>query len=216
MLRGRCRRCRGGCESSVLITSISHISDDDPEPAAPAPRAGVWPLRARTRAGGWVGRVGRRAHVHKDRRCRPRTGAARRREPVQPYRAPSAASASATSARSRSDGASTNSSGVCAPPPRGPRPSTVSGIVRREVARVAGAAARARRRSGARAARRRRSSSARGRRARVHPGPDPLHLAPRARRRRARRARPRSTASNASTAGRRACRRAARRRPARR
>src|SRR4051794_41198876 len=37
--------------------------------------------------------------------------------------------ASATSARGASEAASTNSSGLCALPPRGPRPSTVSGIV---------------------------------------------------------------------------------------
>ena len=39
-----------------------------------------------------------------------------------------AAVASATSARLASDGASTNSPGLCAFPPRGPSPSTVSGI----------------------------------------------------------------------------------------
>ena len=61
--------------------------------------------------------------------------------------------ASATSARGRSDDASTNSCGACAPPPRGPRPSTVSGIVGGEVARVARPAAAARRRSGGRAPR---------------------------------------------------------------
>src|ERR671933_1008067 len=36
--------------------------------------------------------------------------------------------ASATSARGRNPEARTNSCGACAPPPRGPRPSTVSGI----------------------------------------------------------------------------------------
>src|SRR4051812_38883836 len=44
-----------------------------------------------------------------------------------PVRAPSPG-AGATSARGRRPDASTNSCGACAPPPRGPRPSTVSGI----------------------------------------------------------------------------------------
>ena len=48
---------------------------------------------------------------------------------LQPSLSASTATASATSARSTSDGASTNSSGVWAPPPRGPSPSIVSGIV---------------------------------------------------------------------------------------
>ena len=60
------------------------------------------------------------------------------RRPVRPagrqgaHAAPSStasATASATSARVRSESRSTNSSGVWAPPPRGPSPSTVTGIV---------------------------------------------------------------------------------------
>src|SRR5205085_7100410 len=53
------------------------------------------------------------------------------------YERTASAKASATSARVRSDAVTTYSSGVCAPPPRGPRPSTVTAMTgARELASV--------------------------------------------------------------------------------
>ena len=107
-------------------------------------------------------------------------------------RGPQAATASATSARSPQRGASTNSSGVWAPPPRGPSPSTVSGIAGAKwLASLAPPRATPTIRRPSRALGS--LEQRRGRRARVHPRPDPLHPSPRARRRRASRAPPPST-----------------------
>ena len=113
-------------------------------------RAGrEWPIRllGRSRLARELHRRRLGCHLHSmaEPNCRPDRCAA------QPSRAASA-SASATSVRSRSDGLKTYSDGVWAPFPRGPSPSTVSGIARREVARVAGAAAGASRRSAGRVA----------------------------------------------------------------
>ena len=87
-----------------------------------------------------------------------------------------AVTASAISARERTEATETNSSGWWACPPRGPRPSTVRSIVRGEVARVAGAAARAR---PERAAEERRGGGDQALAdggARVHPRPAPDEL----------------------------------------
>ena len=85
-----------------------------------------------------------------------------------------AQSASATATRSASEARCTNSSGVCAPPPRGPSPSIVSGIVAAKwlaslaPPRARGTIGRPSSCSGGRKQRR-------GRRLRVHRRPDALH-----------------------------------------
>ena len=106
-------------------------------------------------------RAGRAPGAASCSRCCAR--ASSRRSRARASASAASTSASATSARLASEAASTNSPGLCALPPRGPSPSTVSGIDAREMAGVARAAARARRRPGRPSAAPARSSSARRR-----------------------------------------------------
>ena len=185
---------------------------------APGHRSGHWvprsppDARARTRLGSTSSR--KLAHEDAD-RCGARTVVGMIwRVGAQSQQQRASTIASATSARGRSDVSSTNSFGACAPPPRGPSPSTVSGI---DAAKWLASLAPPRSMPGDRAAEplARRGEQPAARLARVHPRPQPQERRlerharrPRRGRRRARRRTPRR--------GRRAGRRTARRRPGRR
>ena len=116
-------------ESSVLITSTTHMNATNPTAAADR-RAGsgrAWPGMADS----LLGRSRLTRELAGDDWVAICTAWQSRGLPdrcaAQPSRAASA-SASATSVRSRSDGLKTYSDGVWAPSPRGPSPSTVSGM----------------------------------------------------------------------------------------
>src|SRR4051794_41352576 len=90
--------------------------------------SGLMLLRRGAGGGGWCWRVRESADMGRDAWGDAGLSTVAARGYESSTRSAAAATASATSARSTNEARRTYSCGACAPPPRGPSPSTVTGI----------------------------------------------------------------------------------------